>query len=252
MQTPFYDFNLQSENLEIDIGQFRSFDRKQAWSFRVSGDSEIHTNRGNITTSYWDARNANVTSDKGSLKGIYGLNNNINLETKSGDIEVDIWQSAAEEREYLDSHPKDIPANLTTTTGPGKQTLRIFQEFWPSLRSNRLESQSVFLLNSTHSSDTGTISIEPEMYWEGKIHAKSTNGSIDFHKDELHFLPDPVDAIAHSDDWKHVWAERGTTGSLMRIETREGDINLCAPEAFWECDDYWQGRGVDIDSNWKL
>lgn len=243
IKTQLDNFSLHTENLHIDIGHSRSYERGW-WSFRIRDNSYIHSEGGNITTSNWDSRNANVTSGSGSIKGTYGVNDNLHLQTNSGEIEVDIWQQAAHEKGYLSTHPPNTPANFSTITGSGKQTLRIWQALNPIYWAGILGLGWPFSMRSSHHSDSGSISIESGGYWEGQIHAKSTNGSISLRGKDLHVLPDPTGDIRFGKESNETWARKGSLAGEMLIESREGEISLCT-EAAWECeDDYFEKLDV--------
>lgn len=229
VQTQLDNFNLETENLHIDIGSFESYQRA-FFSFRIRNESHIHTQNGNITTSDWDARNANFTSESGSIKGEFGLNDNLHLRTESGDIVAEIWQKAAHEKKYLDTHPPGTPANLTTTTGSGKQSISIDQGLNEIYWGERLGYGYPFLLQSLHHSSSGVISVAAGMYWGGKMHATSNRGSIDLSGVNVQIGPGPVDDIARGDESSNVWASKGVWDSSMLLETRDGDIRVCVED----------------------
>jgi hypothetical protein len=136
VKTQLDSFSITTENLHVDIGHPYSLNR-ESWSFRIRNESHIHTRRGNVTTSYWDSRDAYIASESGSIKGTYGLHNNLKLETESGDIKVDIRQQASPFQGYLDTHPPNTPSNLSTRTDSGKQFLRLTQDLVELISSER-------------------------------------------------------------------------------------------------------------------
>ena len=238
IRTPLDRFEISTDSMNIDIGLSRSYDRTGRWSFRIRDHSRILSNHGNITTSYWDSRDAYVKSERGSIRGKYGLNNNLRLETDTGDIEVDIQQQAAHKHNYLDSHPPNVPANLTTITGSGKQVVKLKQggeALWTDYpyKGNGWfpENGGEFLIASSHSSKAGSISLETGTLWEGGIHAKSTNGSINFTGDDLRFISNPGNGTGGNKP-NDVWARKGNGESAMMIETREGDVLLRANDVW--------------------
>lgn len=248
IKAQLYNFSLITENLHADFGHSYSYNRYGGFSFRIRDNSEIRTRIGNITISDWDARNAKVTSEAGSITGTFGLNNNLHLETTGGEIDVAVYQQAAHEKNYLESHPPGTPANLSTRTGPGNQSVRIQDQLNAILWAEKYMGLGFpFSLQSSHRSDSGSISIESGMYWEGHIHVKS-NGSIGLQGNEVQLVHNPVDEIARGDEAKELWAKKGTRDySLMTIETGDGDVSVCAPED-WECHDflpYMAGPMVD-------
>jgi hypothetical protein len=227
VQTQLDNFTLHTETMHVDIGA-SPFYQKGLWSFRIRNKSRIYSKRGDVTASHWDGRIAHVTSERGSITGKYRLNDHLSLETKSGDISVDIWHEAAAEQKYLSSHPPNTPANLSTVTSSGDQNLRISQGTitldWARTRGLGYP----YLLNSSHYSRTGSINVQTGSMWEGKVHATSVNGSINLRGGKLELLPNPADGIPIGEHSKHVWAKKGNFEGAMRIETANGNISLCA------------------------
>ena len=160
------------------------------------------------------------------------LNDDLSLETKSGDIAVAIRHEAPHEKRYLSARPPNTQANLSTITTSGEQRLQIRHGLNGLYWAGILGLGYPYLLNSTHYSHTGSISLRTTDMWEGKVHATSVNGSIDLRGGEVELLSDPVDGIPFGKDSKHVWAKKGSYDGKTIIETANGNISFCADHYF--------------------
>lgn len=231
VKVPMNEFTVQTESSNIDIGQPASFSFKE-WSFRIRNESLIHTKRGNVTVGYWDSRNAQFRTDRGSISGTFGLNDHLSIETKEGDITVELVHQPALEEEYLDTHPPKTPANLSTFTGSGDQEVTIMQPPGNLNRTTIPGLEYKYLLNSSHYSEYGSVKVQIGEQWEGEVHASSVNGSIELAGEELEEIPAPVDGGSDQTNVNHAWAKKGGHPGLTTIEAPRGNISLCVRDKY--------------------
>lgn len=230
VKTSLENFTVHTENLNIDIGAFPSFD-KEDWSFRVRDHSFIYSKMGNITAKYWNSRVAHFRTQHGSITGRFGLNDALTLDTNEGDIRVKIQHEAPVQNRYYNSaYPSNPRANLTTLSGSGRQSLEMYQDLDQLYFASVMDLGYPYLLNSYHSSQSGSIHLQTGDLWEGMMHATSVDGSIYFTGEELNVLPGFVDDIPVGTKTKHLWAKKGKFDGSIVIEAPRGNTSVCADD----------------------
>ena len=126
-----WDITTANLNVEVEKG---IFDEDDPWSELVGEEDEVETTiqeeqrdglsitnestlyaaRGSISVAYWSSRRTRVSTHSGSIEGTYALRDSLEVESKSGSIDIGV-----EPKKAASEDPSDAPADLTVTSKSG-------------------------------------------------------------------------------------------------------------------------------------
>lgn len=127
------DWHLTTANLDIEVedGIFlrddppeelineadkaeTAFQKEQQDGLLIFGMSELYAIRGQIAVAYWSSRRTHVSTHSGSIEGTYALRDFLQVDSKSGSIDIEV-----EPKKAASEDPSDEPADFIAKSKSG-------------------------------------------------------------------------------------------------------------------------------------
>ena len=102
--------NLTDEEDEAETRMQRS----DSDGLSITNESTLYTLRGSISVAYWSSRRTRVSTHSSSIHGTYALRDSLEVESKSGSIDIGV-----EPKKAASEDPSDAPADLTVKSKSG-------------------------------------------------------------------------------------------------------------------------------------